>query len=145
VYQADARPGDQPTILRAPGGGIELTDRNSSPPILMFWNGERFLVREGPWCGSVTTNQNLVSNRAPRFVASKYTRRPTALMCPRTTCRMHLIEARRSTQVHPRSLGGRIGSPRDTGHCGRMQEQALQPQDIGGPVKRRCWNRAKWN
>ncbi len=48
VYQTDARPGDQPIILRAPGGGIELTDRNSSPPILMFWNGERFLVREGP-------------------------------------------------------------------------------------------------
>lgn len=47
VYHADATPNDTPIVLRAPGGGIALTVHNSSQPTLMFWNGERFLVREG--------------------------------------------------------------------------------------------------
>jgi hypothetical protein len=58
VYEADPRPGDQPTALRrALGGvggpsaeGIALTEHDPSwpdrPPTLMFWNGARFLVLE---------------------------------------------------------------------------------------------------
>ncbi len=56
IYHADARPGDKPISLRRataregelPTEGIALTIENPSWPTLMFWNGERFVVAEGP-------------------------------------------------------------------------------------------------